>query len=407
MSILQQAQQKNNGIIRYLYEDPVQFTLDAYNVDAVNSTYVSTIFDINTPICGTVKDIQLEYNELTPVILEGQELLMKKSIIAPYMTSSISPSGNFNNLDVYAEEMTLCGYQHYNDLSYIQSDKFTNGMLIGYILDNIFTKGGNIMNTYLKQYLGFICNEYERDPAIDSKTVGYTLYENVEYGNINEFIQTTQLNLDDIIGMVKQTVTTLDYLQTELQFVNGDCRRSTVLVSSEPCLYKYKQMVVDDPFTCKISSFDYSSLAIKLTKEQVPYRLYNPSLQSQKQLWWNPIVPSINIQNNTPYTLMYNETVSQIYSNIRHTGVPVYLSYDTYTFIMSLLSHPSIYPIFSSSKELQQEIWEPLWFNDDIQTANVQLSQLANSNMGDDYSNITKALINLKLKCNVNSHLIH
>ena len=314
------------------------------------------------------------------------DYLLIKQRITPYISEDSNPPTSIRELAKRSEELTLCNQICSNNqldtLRYIHSDPFTNNLLINYLL-------ADSIPTILPCYVGFKCQDY-----------GYLLFDYPSYGSLDQFLSNNPHHLFDAI---KQVIMTLDYLQSTYQFTHGSLTLSNINVDSKPLNYSYKKMRIDAPFTCKLTNFETASITIPLKSQ--PYRFYNRTLRADTYFWWTPFTPNINIdpQSNTVYYSLYNSTTDQINMQLRHMGIPFYLSYETYQFIISLLQDKILFDDFFQHPILRN-LWTQMWL--DPFDASTIYNKLTNE-LTNTQSDVSSLLHNVKLNCSVTSILLN
>ena len=314
----------------------------------------------------------------------------------------------------YFNSLTLC--QNYPDLTtlkFISSDRFTNSTLINTYLSYLFSHSSTPQYpTILNFQTSNLCPS-----NIATDRHGLQLFEHVDGGTLlnisnNKNFDTYRTSItvtEDqstsvqlilapkiIISLVKQMLITLDYLQQNFHFFHGHLITANLFLSSQPFL--------DAPFTIKLANFDTASLSLHLSTGT--YRLHYRNWIDDNLTERTPFIPHIFTgPNYNTYYFIPRDYPIRYYERTLSLGIPFYPTFDTYTFIISLLLIPEIYhSVFSSP--LQQTIWDPLWINEDRSTATLRLQQLVFSRSPNSFDNIFDMLRDLRLNCDITHHLL-
>lgn len=422
--------------ISALSKDPGIFTLEAYKVTTLGYTQSSKYFPVDDVICQATDLAEYPINN-TEIKLLGQrgrigvpyiltvnrpngyeQYVLKKSPVVPAILYSRTPPTDLQNLIPYKNDLQICGFPSLENLNYIGSDEFTNETLIAYILDYVYSRYGlnqQGMKTYLKHFLGFVC-----------KSNGYNLMEYADLGTLDRIgdddkwqayrhsipiFSNTNVSRREVvkpeylIKIFKQVIANLHFLQTTIQFTSSDCKSANIFVSNQPIKVDYEGLILDCPFTCKIGDYGKSSLTIGLTNQNIPYRLFNRDWKSDQYLRFSPFTPHIETLEDIPYYTVSNLFLAQLYTRLRHMGIPFYLSFDTYTFIVSMLLDPAVFYSFFGNDDMVKYIWEPLWFQDDLQEIFSRIQKSISQGKGGSYQNTVPLLMNIKLKCHATTIL--
>lgn len=320
-----------------------------------------------------------------------------------------------------------CFYPDVADLLYLGSDNFTNEYLIGFILKDLYFRAQST-NTRLNGIIDFIsvtvCNSGNSKKSVIL----------MEYANLGDIINlvrnplnsefrdvqifTDQANnpveLDSlkpkiIVDICKQVIANLEFLHDEIEFNHGDLKANNVLVQNTPSRGNYKALAWNSEITVKMADFAKSSLTIT-DKSNRRIRVFNYSSYAERYQAAFPFIPSINSQFAEPYYIMDANTNVAALTWIRHLGIPFYFSWDTYTFMISLLLIPEIfYPVMIDPKlspRLRPVLFDSLWFLDESSTAYNRLNNAIQQRKPNSYSLVLDILGGLKLKCRANTILL-
>lgn len=386
-----------NNILTSLITSPEKF------FDQLQSTSIIGSTEVNPDIClyinkenKNIKPLGVRGKIGVPYLLtiQNKQYILKSSAAKTIVHKSQDPPTLLKSLLDQETSMISCEFPPLNHISfYIGLDEFTNEVLISYIIDHMMKKIN--LSTYLLHYLGYKCSN-----------IGYNLMEYADLGTLDQIGTNARWNsyLDTIedskrikgpilLGILKQLIITLDYLQKNLHFIHGDGKSANIFVSSTPFSFDAFGIHFTAPFTCKIGDFGKSSLTFNR------FRLFNYNWLASTYLYVSPFLPSIT---NDTYTVSNLNSV-QIYTRLRHMGFPYYLSFDTYTFIVSLLLDPIFFHTFFESPALS-EIWDILWYPSDQA---LMYSRLLNGidSSTNSFTFVISLLKNVTLKCHVTSLL--
>ena len=208
-----------------------------------------------------------------------------------------------------------------------------------------------------------------------------------------------------IIDIFKQLIANLEFLHQQVEFNHGDLKANNILIQSTSSRGSYKGLTWNSNFTLKIADFGKSSLTIVDDSGQ-RVRLFNYSSSSETYLSVFPFYPAIDVQFSEPYYLIDTNTNLSTLARLRHMGIPYYFSFDSYTFVISMLLIPEIFFPVMSNKTLRQVIWDNLWFQDDYSLAWNRVYTAIQQGKANSYSVILDILNGLKLKCQANNILL-
>jgi len=163
-------------------------------------------------------------------------------------------------------------------------------------------------------------------------------------------------------------------------------------------------------FRCHMISFSNSSISVSVGDDIV--RIYHESKGADRYLTVAPFTTDIGPGSVTnpgePWFKVSNTFTWQLLYKARNAGVPFYLAWDTYVFIMSLLLIPNVYlAVFGTSDDtLRTVMWDSLWFPEDSQTVSDRYLDAISRGSSNDISTIFKILKGIKLKCRLTLNLI-
>lgn len=382
--------------------------------------------------------------KLTPVV----EIAMRYQPYAPLILQRLHKA--FTDRKVFGAS---CGYSELLDISrYIGADKFANETIIGFLLD--LTIQDFPIRSIIRYYDASLCppnSSYASGIAASYTITGNeesaTLYagppyigvHQMEYADMGQLSRLTTSDkwapyrhvqrikeLDDTISVrevvssetifeiLKQLITTLDFLQTQVQFTHGHLISSKVFVKSDPVDAVYKGIPLNADFTCKIADYDKSSLIVDLgaQNESQPYKIYNRSSVTDTFL----DLPGLPYQvltgfetigrTTTAYYVLPPNFDEDLYTRLRYMGVPFYSQFDVYTLMVSMLLIPDVFSVVTETEDYRKIFWDPLWFPKDTQLMYNRISRLIEGNYTVNLQNVILILQGIRLKCEITPIII-
>lgn len=295
-------------------------------------------------------------------------------------------------------------------IHYIESDKFTNSVLINYIL--------NVKSRKLSRLFGDNFNDDINIPKFFVQSFEAVVFEGFSYSNAidSDFDNNTsciclqehcdgKIKIDDweiLFIILKQISVAIHMLNANIGFISGDLRVANIRISSLPIYSNIKYLNIinmEAPFTCKISNFETSSCMIK-TKDGKFLRFFNSDKISNIALYLDSFKYEGYQYQNDYYYVIDHLLDQQIYNRMRHMGIPYYHSFDYYTFIISMLLNRNIYQMFFDEELLISVFWTPIWSGNYGNIVRDKISQhnyLPRDN--DEMSVILHILRDVPLKC--------
>lgn len=406
----------------FLYNNPDICCL-LHNTDPNNSICLGT----NQGYLGKKGKIGIPYL----VEIEGQTFILKTT--QPGRLSLVYRERPPSNVQKFQQKLlqspSRCGYSDMQNYKFLGGDEFTNEMLVGFILDAYFTlrhqDNGNSTRfyPYITYYLSSVCNDTQRGLILTSqRLIGVHLIEYANLGTLWDFsrsnnsqeyrivhrdpIDNIQLEIlrPEITALIlRQVISALHILQNELQFNHGDLKLENIFVSSEPSQGDYEGLDVTAPFTCKIADYGKSSLTVESVQTSF-CRIYNRSWLADRYLYLVPFNPMVNIdrigEQEEPYFIIQGFLDVQLYTQTRHMGLPFYLAYDTYSFLVSMLLNPTFYYSFFSQDVFITQLWNPMWFGNDARRMQHKIKSQHHNARAQSTGLVLDLLRGIRLRCN-------
>lgn len=333
-----------------------------------------------------------------PYLLRKLELTGTKTYILK--TSSYTPYSSIKKVTKDSEN-NLCLAGDINiDLAL---DEFTNELLIGYILRNVFETTGMKSLAVTYDYGG----AYENTGGI--------IMEYADIGNLISVVKYPQFMTDGLVrvnileGIISQVLTTIHFLGQDsiVQFTSGDLKMENILVFNRPMRGTYFSLNVSCPITCKIGDFGKSSCIIRKT-DGSHMKIYNRSLLADAYMLVASFHPKIyTTSEGENYYIVDDTTTAQTYVWMRHSGIGYYRSFDYYTFMVSLLSMREYYLPFFTSRELIEKFWSPMWMeagDGELCKEAIREKIIKNERIGT--TEAIELLKNKKLKCGLIENIV-
>lgn len=242
----------------------------------------------------------------------------------------------------------ILGYNTIENIKYIGSDPFSNGILINMYLNHIFDNTNS--NHIQKLYMSNICQNN-----------GVRLLEYLG----------SDIKLKDSIEIIKQLLSTLIMLK-EHDFTYGIPNTSSILFSNKPCSYTYDKVRIDSSTTLKICGFDYSSISIGNNT-----RLYSRLELFDEEISRYHLKNILNLIHVKDGTYMYNlNKTTIIYNSLRHLGYPIFnSSMDLYGFMIVLMLNKTFFTNVLNNEYLLN-LWKSMWLIDEYPILMNELSYL-------------------------------
>lgn len=267
--------------------------------------------------------------------------------------------------------MLTCGSQDIDDLTFVNSDIFTNNILIWWIIDMIFQSKGlpytlPLHTAYICRHKGFLLSE--------SPTIG-------NFKQLQKYANDKQWSAVDVCTSIcKQLGVMLDVLHG-WYFTHGNPHCDVIVFSEDALEHIYDHVTVSSSFTMHMVDFTYSSITYEGN------RLYPSSDRSS--VLFNRYMLNIDIQDGK-YKLTNESDV--LFNYIRHAGLPIYSSsFDFYCFIVSFMMDPYFFRSVKSDP-VMSAAWKSIWLDGEIEKIERRLRK------GGD---VVRTLNGLWLQCDV------
>lgn len=344
--------------------------------------------------------------------IDGSKYVIKVSRVSPTVVYSKEPPTSIREISKYLTIMKTCLYGDL-DMSYLGADDFTNETLIAFVLEDLYSRyprvglgGGGVINHIgaticSKGYNGINLMEMADLGTLRSLVSINKYTEIADFSNGMEAFRRKVFTVSTMKSIIGQVAANLDFLQSTVDFNHGDLKVDNILVKSGETSIRYKDLYLDSPFSVKIADFGKSSLTVDYGER---VRLFNRSPAASKYLWVAPFRPHIGTIGKETYYVVDSYITAQIYAQSRHMGIPFYLSFDTYTFMVSLLSIPEAYYAMFTNEDLSK-IWLAMFFRDDIPKVTDRLKRVMKKGTFSIVDAI-KVLKGIRLKCNGTSKML-
>lgn len=295
----------------------------------------------------------------------------------------------------------ICEFPDIKDYQYISCDEFTNefmnGILISYLTEHMKLN----FNPFIKYYGVYICGDSTKEDTVSSDITGYILEEYADYGNLE---QLKDLNVNTVDGIMMQVIFGLDFLKRTQYFNHGDLKPANVLLMRKEMSGDYDGIHFKCPYTVKITDFDKSSITVNNKKGKI--RIYNNSLFSNNFLTLSPFKQNIKLFGGKRYYKFSTISHHSKYSYIRHMGIPFYMSYDIYTFIISFMLVPGVYDIVMNNEVLKSSYWDTLWVENESKMRKLVSKEVEKKRVHISYNTTIDLINDVKLKCDLVGDII-
>ena len=367
--------------------------------------------------CGERAGSQMVYtrSDLKRVYLVKEDLpaSVSKALGSSSINQLIKCSSNSCSLPT-----TLSTLRSYHKMQYLGSDSYTNNVLINWYLSRELAKEKipNLVNLFI----GFICNGE-----------GYNLYEYLELKNVNRFQEVpnllcnsgkpsptakaddkSPLKIDVVRGIILQLFALLHTLR-KYDFSHGNPCEKVLRFTQKPVSYLHDGVHVVSPITLKLTDFSKSGCTV-LGKNKI--RLYSKSIIAETELKKRELKPFIDTVSYVPYGSDTREKVtiykikdphkciksSLLFMYLQHLGLPIYqASFDSYAFMIVLMSDRSFYSTVMNDKELYN-LFRNMWITEcDFETVKSRLIERHDSNDTLCSKDVLRILSNLGLRCDM------
>lgn len=204
----------------------------------------------------------------------------------------------------------------------IGSDSFVNQTFVHMIINEIFQ---NKINNYIHQYDAFYCKS-------DTKYIGFNIMNIANSGDLADFIRdpTNKFSYNMIIDMFKQLLFPLSILKcNKYGFVHADLKINNIFVHKK-----------NNEIIYKLADFDKSSIYWN------GIRFYNNKSDFVGSSLLNFYKGAIvNEYQKTNYYTFNSKIGYDIQYYTMNSPLPVFMSYDIYTFVISLFREPVVYQL--------------------------------------------------------------
>ena len=261
-----------------------------------------------------------KYSVGTPFLIESGKETGKRLVINDMSATHLSLS--FEKVSNSFQTQTL------------QSDEFTNTILISFLLEYILVESG--IPSCCSLLTAFVCGD-----------TGYLLSEAPTYSTLEQLASVAKYLDDENIfrkevtrGILQQLCAILHVL-SPYDFVHGRATIPTSLsFKNEPCSYMMDDVHVTCPVTIQLSNFERSSITINDGKLRLIPSSFLPELHDNKVVQKaGKILTSRQLK---------------IYRHLQQIGVPIDIPLDTYDFLLSMMRIPAF------SKSVLKH-FRPLW----------------------------------------------
>lgn len=340
--------------------------------------------------------------------------------------SRLPPSMEYLNTKMPALEECLLGPASPESIRLIGADKFTNRILIAYILNYIFrlysapplyveyywsSQCANVPVSQLTEeadFRGMMLTEYcDLGPLGDflgsEKSSPYRVIADVKDVGIDQKLEVIRPEI--LYEVLKQTSLTLQFLQRNIQFSTGGILPNGFMVKSQDIRTSYQGVTLEAPFTCKIANFSEASCLVKAEND---YLRFHPHLREIDT--FATTQPFQFIATKAAGDLYYFWIGASfdllVYERGRLLGMPFYSSFDFYTFLVTLLLIPAVYYSFFSTPWLRAIFWDPLWIDTDGQVAQSRIRYRMINGTTATFAVAVDILRNLALTCSAANRVI-
>jgi hypothetical protein len=419
--------------LNLLLTNPEQFVNNLYTIKKTSVLFGK--FEVSSPyikindaelscIVDNTCNININRREVKQgmyrVNIQGEEKLFQIMKISPSIEISDTPYIKLEQLNQYKEDMALCLYGKISDNSkYIQSDEYTNNLLILSIIKYIYNQippSAGLKGIQFLDASSIIINSsilglnLYQDDAVNIMEFmrDYRNFNHLENIDINNFgSQTTRIRVFStvfIIDLFRQLLVNLQMLQSKYSFNHGNLMANKILIKNTPIQIAFNTIRHSSEITVMMSDFRYASMNIQTSNELL--RIFNANQYAEKYFIVAPFKPVIDKSFDQAYYSLDEILSIQALAKIRHLGIPFYSSFDTITLVLSLLLIPEVYYRVFTHPELKRILWDSLWHPKDNSIIFDELTKLVMSDTEVNYDGIIKLLSGKWIKCNITDILL-
>jgi hypothetical protein len=309
--------------------------------------------------------------------------------------------------------------KRFKEMSYINSDPFTNGMLINWFLQSSPMDLNHHMEDnphILHNYLSFIC---QRE--------GYNLYEYLDIGHISslqsfpQFLATSDkpsptAKADDkyplsrdITKQILIQLFAILHSSQRFEFSHGNPCFNSIKFKKEIISYEYDGITISSPITLKLLDFSSSAITIgncryysknvigeeELKKKNFDFQVEKFSIDTCK----GEREEGRSYKLRDPYKYIKS---SVLFMYMKHLGLPIYTSsFDAYAFMIVLMSERSFYTAVLHDNKLNT-FWKNMWLNtEDYEKVNTRLEKFHEHPKEISCNDVLHIISNLSLRCDM------
>jgi len=320
-----------------------------------------------------------------------------------------------NKIEIYKD----CNNKYVLDAKqYIGSDKFTNSILIGYLLNLIYEPNPPNNNSLNMYGLDGITRTYAATTCLNGsneKGLLFTQYSSL--GSLNNLLtelygikyfekaelpdgqQIIKANYKFTVDLLKQLLANLHFLTYNYFFNHGGLIASDINIDEKVADIDYLNVKVKSNFTARIDNFEHAAITVAKDQNTI-IRLYNRSYVGEKLFYVAPFSPNVAKQLGEEYYTLGGKFNASSLTEIRHMGIPYYSSFDAYTLLISIMIIPEFfYTIFSDTN--LENLFNTLFFREDRSTVYAGIYQAVMGKRPNNYDTVLTILRGKKLKCNM------
>jgi hypothetical protein len=258
---------------------------------------------------------------------------------------------NYENI-LLSSAKSCCGLDGSRIEMFYGSDKFTNMLLVNYVLSE---RTG--LKTYKMIETGSVCGPH--DKVIQENTDGPIDPENI--------------SADIVVDIFEQLVVTFFVLQSHFQFNHGNPSYKSLDILKRPSGVSYEGHEFQWATTLKLKEMQNSSITDGKT------RFYNADVDTDIYLNEKSFQPKIE-QGSSMYPsqglfewyVIQKDICHILTSHLKHMGTPFYLSFDLYAFITSLMTISQFRNVVNTNERLTK-MWNSMWFPEDLVKVNKRI----------------------------------
>jgi len=386
--------------------------------EETTSNYCPSDKVIATDLISPVKD-SIIYKMRMP---DGRKyILTVRAFNTAFMNFQLQPS--LVNPQIPAtKEGTTCLPITEDETVYLQSDEFTNDVMIGSRMRSLL--GTPQICEYIEAGICFV--KPNSDQRGDSK-LGVVVKEHTDLGSLDKIASFESIsNLRQVInytfpdgrtesvfalksqeadGILRQLVGLYRELQTRFVFRHNDAHAANVILQNRPTSGSLAGVSFSSQLTAQLTNFQYAAASFPTTSQKKVRCYYGSTSATVYQSVFS-FKPKIGTLGTEPYFVMDDLLKFTTLTYVRSSGRPYYAALDLYTMLVSLFMIKDFWIHVLTNLRFRSHYWTPLWYPEDSSEMMRRINKVHEKNLAPTYSTIIGLLRGVKLFCRLPQILV-